>query len=215
MSKRRTLARALGARYAWQVSDRPRCSTSPVLSGARGGPSLRLPSETNGFGARAMTYVLEGVMVRGDLRPIGLLTASLAQHLCLIPLDEINRSLLVSRFGEGQPSSWAGLLDLTTTIEQLAEELSDERRCIYVHAEHFGGLGFQASLGWQGGTVAFGPCLTANHPAERQTGGYRVVPQSDMAINQALRFLGVVSSSVDEIDTVGLGRHRSTSDWTE
>ncbi len=162
-----------------------------------------------------MTYVLEGVMVRGlTSGSIGLLTASLAEDVCLIPLDEINRSLLVSRFGEGQPSSWSGLLELTTTSERLAEVLSEQRRCIYVHAEYFGGLGFQGSVGWQDGRVVFGPCLTANHPAERQTDEYKVVPASDMAINQALRFLGVVASSSDEFDRVGLGRHRRTSDWS-
>lgn len=162
-----------------------------------------------------MTYRLEGVMVSGEPPPIGLVTASLAQDVCLIPLHEINRSLLVSRYGDGQPSGWKGFLDLTTTTEQLAEELSDERRCIYVHAEFFGGLGFQASLGWQGGRVAFGPCLTANHPAERQTDGYQVVSKPEWAINRALRFLGVVASSADEFDAVGLGRHRTTSAWPE
>lgn len=71
------------------------------------------------------------------------------------------------------------------------------------------------------GAIAFGPRFTANHPAEtphkryeviqppRQTGGL-----DRMAINQALRFLGVrADADHDEFETIGLDRRRRTEDW--
>jgi hypothetical protein len=78
----------------------------------------------------------------------------------------------------------------------LAAKLSTAGRVVYVEAEFFGGVGEQASAGWENGEMVFGP-----------------VTASD-AINQALRWLGVSAAPPDdEFDALGLGRHRFTERW--
>ena len=78
----------------------------------------------------------------------------------------------------------------------LAEKLSAGGKVAYVEAEFFGGVGEQASAGWEQGQVAFAP-LNAQD-----------------AINRALRWLGVTAEGEDdEFDTLGLGRHRFTERW--
>jgi hypothetical protein len=79
-------------------------------------------------------------------------------------------------------------------------------RVIYIEAEFFGGTGSQAAVGWQGGVLSFGPRRTQMPMEDRE--GYAVVAdQDDMAINAALRWLGITRTQTrDEFDTVGIGR---------
>jgi len=66
-----------------------------------------------------------------------------------------------------------------------------------LEARFYAGVGTQASVGWCDGALRHGPVVAPD------------------AINRALRFLGVQpQDGKDEFDTVGLGRRRSTDDWT-
>jgi hypothetical protein len=107
-------------------------------------------------------------------------------------------------------SSEAGL-DHVAWAEGISRRLSIAVRSAYVEAEFFAGTGNQAAVGLEGGMVRFGPLRTQMPTEDRE--GFEVVQEQDvMAINLALRWLGVVRSDLrDEFDTVGLGRVRG--DW--
>ncbi len=154
-----------------------------------------------------MAHALEALLARIPFDSKGLATVGLPQGLLMIPLtaevkDLLKPSSLVQRPREG-------FLDLTDGVERFAVSCSAEVDIVYVHSEFHGGTGFQAALGWRRGHVVFGPALTANHEAERQTEAYALIDRSgisESAVNQALRFLGVeTQKGMDEFDSVGLG----------
>jgi hypothetical protein len=97
-------------------------------------------------------------------------------------------------------------LDHLDWAEQIAQAVASGVRVIYIEAEFFGGTGNQAAVGWQGGVLSFGPRRTQMPMEDRE--GYAVVgDQDDMAINAALRWLGIRRTQMrDEFDTVGIGR---------
>ena len=64
-------------------------------------------------------------------------------------------------------------------------------------------------LPWDQGGVVLGPLQTQTHNGEEQ--GYETTP--DLAINRALRALGVVAGDKDESDALGLRRFRDPSEW--
>ena len=87
-------------------------------------------------------------------------------------------------------------LDALPAIARLGEKLSAFGKVVYVEAEFFGGVGMQANCLFENGRLVSGPAV------------------HERAINEALRFVGVkISGAIDEFDTVGLGRVRSTSEW--
>jgi hypothetical protein len=87
-------------------------------------------------------------------------------------------------------------LDALPAIARLGERLSTLGKVVYVEAEFFGGVGMQANCLFESGRLVSGPAI------------------HERAINEALRFVGVaISGAVDEFDTVGLGRVRSTAQW--
>lgn len=107
---------------------------------------------------------------------------------------------------------------LTGGLVRRARELSGRGRVLYLHVELFGGIGFHAVLGWQGGEPVLGPLFTANHETARQHEHYVLLAESDragMAANVGLRFLGVSAApGLDEFTTAGLDAHRWTAEWT-
>jgi hypothetical protein len=122
--------------------------------------------------------------------------APLSQGVSLIPLI----SELVAELGGTYPAGVAYPFDdlpamlLCTT--EWAEQISRSALVAFLQAEFFGGWGDQAAIGWQDGRLVFGPV------------------QARDAINQALRWLGVVrGDEADEFDARQLGRCRSTKDW--
>lgn len=94
---------------------------------------------------------------------MGSLVFALAQNIRLIPIEPINQTMLGRRFGEDSKASVSGLVSLTANVRRLGADLSSGRQSAYVHAEFFGGTGFQAAIGWENGQMVFSPCLTANH----------------------------------------------------
>lgn len=66
----------------------------------------------------------------------------------------------------------------------------------YVEAEYFGGMGNQSGIIWRDGKRIF-----------------KKLAEQDV-INIILNQFGIKrSKSLDEFDTVGLGRYRNTKDW--
>jgi hypothetical protein len=97
-------------------------------------------------------------------------------------------------------------LDHIEWAQQIARAVASGARVIYVEAEFFGGTGNQAAIGWQGGILGFGPRRT-QMPMEDRAGYAVVADQADMAINAALRWLGITRTQTrDEFDVVGIGR---------
>jgi hypothetical protein len=94
-------------------------------------------------------------------------------------------------------------------LERFLVEASDIAPVTYVEAEFFGGEGHQAALVWDHGMRV----LEVIEPEPEA--GAPAPPLREGAINQALRRLGVsvATGEVDEFDTVGLGRFRSTEEW--
>jgi hypothetical protein len=164
-------------------------------------------------------YLLEALVF-----PAAMPWAQQLQHLPLVGLCGSPELVLLPLTGEVKRSIGAapddepvlGFLELVDPVRRFAAELSAGRQVAYVHAEVAGGTGLQGSAGWRSGQIEFGPLLTTTDPADLEAPDYVVADHiSEEAINQALRWLGVRRSftSVDEFDTVGLGRHRWTADW--
>lgn len=85
-----------------------------------------------------------------------------------------------------------------------AVALSADRRVVHVQAEFWAGDGLQAATGWERGQIAFGPRRTQTQ-GEDEPGYETVSDMRDMAINEALRWLGVAAEpGKDEFDTLGL-----------
>lgn len=165
-----------------------------------------------------MGYVIEAVLTRLDGRPLSDIAGPYGRalllrdgdDLALIPMTELLRATLSG--GSGEPI--LGFHDLTNGIACWASALSIGRRTAYVHAEFFGGTGFQSAVGWLGGEVQLGPTHTKNHPAEADARYVLVPPRHSMAIDHALTWLGVGRGDArDEFDAVGLGRFRRTEEW--
>ncbi|MFC2133769.1 hypothetical protein ACFLTH_04060 [Bacteroidota bacterium] len=80
-------------------------------------------------------------------------------------------------------------------VERLAEHLSDRGLVAYVESTFTGGYGGHHTMIWENG---------------KRSGK----PGND--INEVLRLLKVVTHpGLDEFDTLGLGRHRSTRKWVK
>lgn len=128
----------------------------------------------------------------------------------IIPITTSLRDAL----GDEAPG-YLGFDQLTGPVAALGEAASTRAWVMYCHLEFFGGLGFQAAMIWLHGSITLGPLFTANHPSEQLTPEYQLVAErSEMAINVALRHLGIVATfPSDEFDEIGLGRHRWTDDW--
>jgi hypothetical protein len=79
-------------------------------------------------------------------------------------------------------------------VDQFARHISRHGLVAYVEATFIGGYGGHATMLW-------------DH-------GERLEPPGDN-INTILKLLGVVCTQGDEFNTIGLGRFRSTKQWTQ
>lgn len=166
-------------------------------------------------------YTLEALIVSGvaewpepitRLRQPVLMQVPDGLSLGLLPLTAALKSALGV---DDRDDPILGFYELRRPVAELATEASLTARVVYVHAEFFGGTGFQAAVGWLDGAIAFGPRFTANAPGEAEE-DYEVVScaMKPMAIDEALQFLGVRPvGGRDEFATIGLGAHRSTEEW--
>ena len=161
-----------------------------------------------------MGYALQAVVARteqleGKLRQRHAHLVPLEQHFSLIPVtpdlyDEVNRF--------AASGATHGFVFLSARVRGWLEELSLGGSLAYVEAEIFGGTGTQSACVYENGSCVLEP-FTSNRDAQQNE--RTKVPLADDAINAALRRLGaiVVQGSVDEFDSVGLGRARHTDDW--
>ena len=173
-----------------------------------------------------MSYVLEALLVRGHdswpaeiserAGPAAGIYSDRRGTLMLVPRLRTRVSREATEALDQTDPVVLGFLELRRSDVELAEAASMWGSVAYVHAEFQGG-GFQAAVGWVGGQIAFGPRFTATSQSEAEEDYYEVIPPPvRMAIDEALAFLGVIADDgMDEFDTVGLGRHRSSYQWTE
>lgn len=149
-----------------------------------------------------MAYTLEALLARCEVFAelpawaADAVVIPLAQGICMLPLGHT----LLHRFGTPErPWEYARHGIFTHLPEGLLPdllELSRAGRLAYVEAEFWAGEGEQRYVVWENGAVVDEP------------------EESSMAINDALRRLGVqASEGLDRFDTVGLGRHRGVDDW--
>jgi hypothetical protein len=129
----------------------------------------------------------------------------------LIPITDAVRARFEATAGSSDKV--AGFWELTNGIAHWAENLSRHWTVLYVHCEFWAGDGIHAAIAWSHGSVVFGPKFTRtpNEPAESP---YEVADRPAMAINAALRALGVrAEPPADEFAAIGLDRHRWTDEW--
>jgi hypothetical protein len=119
----------------------------------------------------------------------------LEQGIGIIPMtedlyDEINDS---ETSDDVKPFAF-----LTSNIQDRILELTPTGMIGYVEAEYHDGKGTQSGILWNNGIrIAF-------------------FANINRAINAILKILGVSAEyGMDEFDTIGLDRHRDTSDWLE
>jgi hypothetical protein len=107
-----------------------------------------------------------------------------------------------------------GFLKLGEPVRRFAAGLSLSGPVLYLYAEYDGGLGTQDVAIWNGGPIVFGPLHTANHWTSLENEHFVLERGlADGAINRGLRHLGVRATAIDEFETVGLHRFRSTEEW--
>jgi hypothetical protein len=113
----------------------------------------------------------------------------------------------------GSSDKVAGFRELTNGVAHWAENLSRHCTVLYVHCEFWAGDGIHAAIAWSDGSVVFGPQFTRT-PNEAAESPYELADRSSMAINAALRALGIRAKPPDdEFATIGLDRHRWTAQW--
>jgi hypothetical protein len=156
-------------------------------------------------------YVLEGVIGSEPvLRPCcefaHAVMAPLAGGLYLLPMTGV----LFDEIRRRQPGA-PGFPECRLFPAGLEHSLagwSKSGPVAYVEADYFGGTGMQSAIVWDGGELVPGLVITAEVTVDFRPGR--------SPISRALRQLGVATDgTVDEFDTIRLGRRRRTEDWRD
>jgi hypothetical protein len=105
---------------------------------------------------------------------------------------------------------------LSSAVTAWAEQLSINGPMAYIEADFWGGVGSQNAVGWKRGQLSLKP-ISTEVGWDKANFTFTGPPLREWAINQALRFIGVVSEpdDLDEFEAVGLRKHRQTEDWIE
>jgi hypothetical protein len=131
----------------------------------------------------------------------------------LIPITDVVRARF--EVPDRSADKVAGFRELTYGIAHWAENLSRHWTVLYVHSEFWAGDGIHAAIAWSHGSVIFGPQFTRT-PNEEPESPYELADRPGMAINAALRALGVrAEPPADEFATIGLDRYRWTAEWAQ
>jgi hypothetical protein len=165
----------------------------------------------------AVAGVLEGLILipvpgqAGPLPPDVPTVALAVDGTYLIPLTDAARARIHQ--ADRDVGKVEGFYELTSGIARWAQELSRGWKVLYAHCEFFGGEGIHAAIAWQQESIIFGPRFTRTR-RELADPPYQAADSPDMAINAGLRALGIQAAGrCDEFATIGLDKHRWTSDW--
>lgn len=108
-----------------------------------------------------MSYHLVALMARPSnggfadaVARMGGITCVLPQELVVVPLTPTVKKTAST----GDDQAVLGFHELTEGIVRVGESLSLICRTAYVHAENDAGPGFQAAVGWEEGSLCWGPC---------------------------------------------------------
>jgi hypothetical protein len=120
----------------------------------------------------------------------------LTTELALIPMTGQLFNEINNYRGNNSIGKWQFL---TSDIENEILKLVEDEMVAYIEVEYFGGEGGQSGIIWKDGKRIF----------EKEF--------DQEVVNSILRKFGVVKgkSKRDELDTIGLGRHRNTEDWID
>ena len=145
-----------------------------------------------------MSYTLQAIVgfqeVLRSAASEGVVTVALTDILRMVPLTSQVRKHHDIPF---LPLTDDGVEVLPKSIDLLCRKLSRHGLIAYIEAEFFGGSGEQGHALFKDGVALGSPVIAKD------------------AINQALRYLGIVPGSHhDEFAAVGLGRFRDMDDWT-
>ena len=127
--------------------------------------------------------------------------------LFVVPLDDDLHDALHRAHGTGEWTSGPPLL--SSGDMAFAAKASQTGPLAYVETGYFGGIGHQAAVLWQDGTLIMGPLVM-------KTEDNRGRPPSLWPINAVLRKLGIeCKDGEDEFASFGLGFYRSNEDvWS-
>lgn len=125
--------------------------------------------------------------------------------LALIPVTSVLSAALEGTCDAVPPET--GFWMLSPGILHLLEMASAAGPIAYVEADYLGHDGRQTAAVWDRGAVSYGPCILVRAESFPRTGGG--------PIGAVLRRLGVSAAGRrDEFVVLGLGRHRTTEDWS-
>jgi hypothetical protein len=147
------------------------------------------------MGHTVTAIIAKNLVAEYLLNTHSLASVILVDDLRLIPLEDNDLDALGVEFSHVIP----GFAYLSPELSEFCADVSKKGPLVYLETDYFGGVGTQAAVAFAQGLVW--------HPTPVSGEG---------AINIALQTLGVgVSPGLDEFDSVGLSRYRSTSDWKE
>ena len=135
----------------------------------------------------------------------------LPQGMALVPITEFVRGATRSDDSIALPDALRVFEMLSSELVLWVQEASRRGRIAYFETEYWGGDGGQDAVVWENGSIIYGPTI-----ARVEFGGTQVIPEavSYGAINGALHRIGVSrTGELDEFDSIGLGRHRTTEAW--
>lgn len=151
-----------------------------------------------------MAHIIAGFIAQTELLRKGteeLKTAhiiELGQGFSLVPVtDELHDEVWQQNKNIDNP--FEEFWKLSPDIARLGIQMSKRGAIAYVETDYFGGVGEQAAILWEYGSIAVGPLKDDIGP-----------------INEVLQRMGVNNiKDHDEFETLGLYRYRNNVDWVE
>src|SRR6476469_8477163 len=133
----------------------------------------------------------------------------LPQAFALLPLSHSFLVEVTERFGNARQGAHPEFRALTPALSLLGNELSLLTPTAYIETEYFAGHGSQGSIVWDLGRIVLGPFRTGEL-RDWEFSPLLDVPLHEGAINQALRYLGVIRAHArDEFSALELDSRRS------
>jgi hypothetical protein len=160
------------------------------------------------------SYIEAVIFDRADAAPAvpdGFAIVRLTADFGMLPItgDQVGRLDPVAAGDDRIPPDWM----LRQPVAALARSISADRAVVYIHSETFGGPGTRQAIAFRFGKLLYGPAATSDIEADLEP-GYHLAWGHNNAVNSGLRAIGVVASDdLDEYETIGLTKHRTTEEW--